>query len=97
MPLSPIPRASCTAKPCRAGTAELPGPRADQNRYDLTVNVRTSTADGYAEPEVAATMLADVCRPDSRVMVGADKNYDTRGFIKACREMKVTPHVARHT
>ena len=67
------------------------------NRHGLVVNVRASTADGYAEREVAATMLADVCRADSRVTVGADKNYDTRGFIKACRDMKVTPHVARNT
>ena len=67
------------------------------NRHGLVVNVRASTADGYAEREVAATMLTDVCRADSRVTVGADKNYDTRGFIKACRDMKVTPHVARNT
>lgn len=67
------------------------------NRHGLVVNVRASTADGYAEREVAATMLADVCRPGTRVTVGADKNYDTRGFIKACRDMKVTPHVARNT
>ena len=67
------------------------------NRHGLVVNVRASTADGYAEREVAATMLADVCRADSRVTVGADKNYDTRGFIKACRDMKITPHVARNT
>lgn len=36
-------------------------------------------------------------RADRRVTVGADKGYDTRGFVKACREMKVTPHVARNT
>lgn len=67
------------------------------NRHGLVVNVRASTADGYAERDVAATMLADVCRPDTRVTVGADKNYDTRGFVSACRKMKVTPHVARNT
>lgn len=67
------------------------------NRHGLVVNVRASTADGYAEREVAATMLADVSRPGVRVTVGADKNYDTRGFVNTCREMKVTPHVARNT
>lgn len=61
------------------------------------VNVRASTADGYAEREVAATMLADVCRPDARVTVEADRNYDTRCFVSACRKIKVTPHVARNT
>lgn len=67
------------------------------NRHGLVVNVRASIADGYAEREVAATMLADVSRPGVRVTVGADKNYDTRGFVNTCREMKVTPHVARNT
>ncbi|MCG9084156.1 IS5 family transposase, partial [Laribacter hongkongensis] len=67
------------------------------NRHGLAVNVRASTADGYAEREVAATMLADVCRPDARVTVGADRNYDTRCFVSACRKMNVTPHVARNT
>jgi len=31
------------------------------------------------------------------VTVGADKAYDTKGFVKACRELKVTPHVAQNT
>lgn len=26
---------------------------------------------------------------------GADKGYDTRDFVKACREMNVTLHLAR--
>ena len=26
-----------------------------------------------------------------------DKGYDTRGFVKACRTMNVTPHVAQNT
>lgn len=43
------------------------------NRQGLVVNARASTADGYAERGVAATMLADVCRPDGRVTVVADR------------------------
>jgi len=27
--------------------------------------------------------------------VGADKGYDTQDFVRACRDMNVTPHVAR--
>ena len=42
------------------------------NRHGLVVNVRASTADGYAERDVAATILADVCRPDARGTDGAD-------------------------
>jgi len=67
------------------------------NRHGLVVNVRASAADGYAEREVAAQMLADVAQPGKRVTVGADKAYDTRGFVQACREINVTPHVAQNT
>jgi hypothetical protein len=28
--------------------------------------------------------------------VGADKNYDTAGFVADCQAMNVTPHVARN-
>ena len=28
--------------------------------------------------------------------VGADKAYDTKGFVKACREINVAPHVAQN-
>lgn len=28
--------------------------------------------------------------------VGADKNYDTAGFIEDCRAMNITPHVAQN-
>jgi hypothetical protein len=32
-----------------------------------------------------------------RVTLGADKNYDTRDFVRALRQMNVTPHVAQNT
>ena len=66
------------------------------NRHGLVVNVQTSTADGTAERSVAAQMLADVAAPGKRVTVGADKAYDTKGFVKACRQINVTPHVAQN-
>jgi transposase len=67
------------------------------NRHGLVVNVKASTAGGTAERDVAAQMLTDVAKPGKRVTVGADKAYDTKGFVKACRERNVTPHVARNT
>ena len=67
------------------------------NRHGLVVNVQASTSDGTAGRDVAAQMLADVAGPGKRVMVGADKAYDTKGFVKACRDMNVTPHVAQNT
>lgn len=31
-----------------------------------------------------------------RMTLAADKGYDTRGFVRACRERQVTPHVAQY-
>jgi transposase len=67
------------------------------NRHGLVVNVQASTADGTAERKTAAQMLGEVAKPGKRVTVGADKAYDTKGFVKACRAMNVTPHVAQNT
>ena len=66
------------------------------NRHGLVVNVQASTWDGTAERDVAAQMLTDVAGPGKRVTVGADKAYDTRGIVVACREINVTPHVAQN-
>src|SRR4029434_1859440 len=33
---------------------------------------------------------------ESRVTLGADKAYDTRGFIASVRQLGVTPHVAQN-
>lgn len=67
------------------------------NLHGLVVNVQASQSDGLAEREVAATMLADAAQAGKRITVGADKAYDTRGFVKACRDNNVTPHVAQNT
>jgi hypothetical protein len=67
------------------------------NRHGLVVNAQASRANGRAERDVAAEMLRDVAQPDRRITVGADKAYDTRGFIKACPDANVTAHVARNT
>ncbi len=66
------------------------------NRNGLVVNVQASAADGTAERAVAAQMLAGVAGPGKRVTVGADKAYDTKDFIQACRQINVTPHVAQN-
>jgi transposase len=67
------------------------------NRHGLVVNVQATQATGTAEREAAAAMLADVASDTRRVTVGADKAYDTRGFVKTCRDLNVTPHVAQNT
>jgi len=49
---------------------------------------------GTAEREAALDMLEGV-HGSRRVTLGADKGYDTQDFITMCRQMNVTPHVAR--
>jgi hypothetical protein len=64
------------------------------NRRGLVV---PAASDGTAERDVAAQMLAGVAKPGKRVTAGADNAYDTKGFVKACCEINVTPHVAQNT
>ena len=66
------------------------------NRSKLAVDTRLTLATGNAEREAAIDMLADLPGAQ-RKTVGADKNYDTEGFVSACREHNVTPHVAQNT
>jgi len=64
------------------------------NRTGLVVDVTLTQATGTAERETALDMLEQVSGAH-RITVGADKNYDTYDFVTECREMNVTPHVAR--
>ena len=57
-------------------------------------NVWISFATGTAEREAALEMLGKI-PGKRRITVGGDKNYDTKDFVKSCRSMTVTPHVAR--
>ena len=66
------------------------------NRGKLAVDTRLTIASGTAEREAAIEML-DCLPGEQRKTIGADKNYDTAGFVTGCREINVTPHVARNT
>ncbi|VVE55202.1 IS5 family transposase [Pandoraea sputorum] len=67
------------------------------NRHGLVVNAQVTQASGTAEREAATNMLADAAfLADRPITVGADKNYDTAGFVASCRENRVTPHVAQN-
>ncbi len=85
-------------KKTRGTAAELAylGHALTDNRHSLIVNVRTTQATGTAERDAAAAMLTDLAK-SKRVTLAADKGYDTRGFVKTCRELGVTPHVAQNT
>jgi transposase len=66
-----------------------------ENRTGLVVDARLTTAAGTAERDAAVEMLGG--KPVSRrVTLGADRGYDTRGFVAAMREINVTPHVAQN-
>jgi hypothetical protein len=65
-----------------------------ENRNGLVVNTRVTQATGTAEREAAVEMIQEISG-DHRVTVGADKNYDTKDFVKQLRGMKVTPHVSQ--
>jgi len=65
------------------------------NRHGLVVGETTTLATGTAERDAGQAMMAPLARP-GRTTLGADKNYDTQGFVAAMREIGVTPHVAQH-
>jgi len=51
-------------------------------------------ADGTAERDAAVVMIASLPGND-RVTVGADKGYDTKGFVADARALNATPHAAQ--
>ena len=67
-----------------------------ENRHGLVVDTRVTQATGTAERE-AALAMAQAIPGQQRVTLGADKNDDTRDFVRKLRVIQVTPHVAQHT
>lgn len=68
-----------------------------ENRNGLLVDFRIALATGTAERETALVMVDDVLAGQRRITLAADRAYDTRDFVKACRDRNVTPHVAQNT
>lgn len=68
-----------------------------ENRHGLVIVSKVTEADGFAERTAAEERLGKVANRKRRVTVAADKNYDTKGFVRAARTLKVTPHVAQNT
>jgi len=65
-----------------------------ENRNGLVADVETMQADGTAERDAAVVMIASL-PGDDPVTVGADKGYDTKGFVADARALNATPHVAQ--
>ena len=66
-----------------------------ENRNGLIVSSLVWEATGTAERDAAMAMLQDV-PGNERVTVGGDKGFDTAEFVRECRNMGVTPHVAQN-
>src|SRR5699024_10674657 len=66
------------------------------NRHGLMVDAEVSPADGYGERNTAQKIL-DRLPGKRRKTLGADKGYDTRDFVQACRRRRFTRHRARNT
>src|SRR5690348_10990784 len=66
-----------------------------ENRNGLIVDAEVFQANGTAERDAALVMLQKL--PGGQpVTVGGDKGFDTRDFVKECRNLQVTPHVAQN-
>jgi transposase len=66
-----------------------------ENRNGLIVSSLVWEATGTAERDAAMAMLQEV-PGNGRVTVGGDKGFDTAEFVRECRNMRVTPHVAQN-
>jgi len=66
-----------------------------ENRNGLVVDTELVLCNGTAERDAALEMAGRIAG-DQRVTVGADKGYDTRGFVQEMRDRNVTPHVSQN-
>lgn len=68
-----------------------------ENRSGLIVGTYLTQADGYAERDAALLMLyAERQKSSHPITLGADKAYDTKDFVAALWEMRITPPVAQN-
>jgi IS5 family transposase len=63
------------------------------NREGLIVDACVVRATGTGEREAAVGLVAAL--PAGPLTIGADKLYDTRGFVATMRDLGVTPHIAQ--
>ena len=66
-----------------------------ENRNGLIVSSRVWEATGTAERYAALDMLQHI-PGDRPVTAGGDKGFDTAEFVRECRNIHVTPHVAQN-
>ena len=82
--------------PGEAARLAYAGHLLTENRSGLIVQADLSRATGTAERDTGAQLVKKERKErKGRLTVGADKNYDTKDFVRELRTMTVTPHVAR--
>jgi len=67
-----------------------------ENRNRLLLDFQVEPADGTAERRAAIAMADERLPGGRRITLAGDKGYDTRGFVAACRALRITPHVAQN-
>ena len=67
-----------------------------ENRNGLIIDVVVKASVGVTEPEAAVELLMANVPLGANITVAADKAYDTKDFVAACRHLGVTPHVAQN-
>ena len=67
-----------------------------ENRHGLIVDTEVEHATGTAERDSALAMMERQPKRKRRRTLGADKLYDTKEFVRGCRERGFTPHVAQN-
>jgi transposase len=66
-----------------------------ENRHGFIIDTAVTDASGTGERDAAILMLGELPLTRRRITVGADKLFDTRDWVRAVRQMRITPHVAQ--
>lgn len=66
-----------------------------ENRNGLIISSLVWEATGTAE-RLAAMAMLEQTPGTGQVTVGGDKGFDTAEFVRECRKMRITPHVAQN-
>jgi transposase len=66
-----------------------------EHRSGLAVDVEVTQTVGMTEWEAAVEMLDRCASGGRRKTVAGDRGYDNRAFVRACRQRRITPHVAQ--
>jgi|GEM_PF-3406445 len=82
--------------PGREAKLSLAGRVLMENRTGLVVDVEMTSPAVTLSGEAALKMLRRYRSGQRRLTGGRDKDFDTRDFVTACRELNVTPHVAQN-